>query len=150
MEKATFAAGCFWGVEAAFRKMPGVTSAQAGYTGGSTDHPTYGEVCSGTTGHAEAVELEYDPNQVTYEALLNLFWEEHDPTVPHPQRSGAKDQYRSAIFCHTPEQKAAALASKERLEDSGRYKRAIATEIAPAPPFHRAEERHQRYFEKHR
>ena len=94
--------------------------------------------------------LEYDPNQVTYEALLNLFWEVHDPTVPHPQGSGAKDQYWSAIFYHTPEQKAAALAAKERLEDSGRYKRAIATVIAPAPPFHRAEECHQRYFEKHR
>jgi len=148
MAQATFAAGCFWGVEAAFRKLPGVVSAQVGYIGGSTDEPTYRTVCAGTTGHAEAVEVEYDPARISYETLLESFWAQHNPSAAIGPGSRRKDQYRSAIFFHTPEQQAAALASRDGLARSGRYKDPIGTEIASAPEFHRAEEYHQRYREK--
>lgn len=148
MEKATFAAGCFWGVEAAFRRLNGVVSTQVGYTGGSFNNPTYEDVCSGRTGHAEAVEVEYDPSKVSYDDLLNLFWEIHDPTTPNRQGPDVGAQYRSAIFFHSPEQKAAAVASKEQLQRSGRYRDPIVTEITPASRFFRAEEYHQHYMEK--
>ena len=148
MEKATFAAGCFWGIEAAFRKVKGVVSTAVGYTGGHTKNPTYKEVCTDRTGHAEAVLVEYDPSQISYEDLLKLFWEIHDPTQLNRQGPDIGAQYRSAIFYHTPEQQAAAIASKEKLEKSGRYKRPIVTEITPASEFWRAEEHHQQYFQK--
>jgi len=148
MEKATFAAGCFWGVEAAFRQVKGVVSTSVGYTGGTSKDPTYKEVCSGRTGHAEAVEVEYDPAQLSYGELLTLFWETHDPTTLNRQGPDVGTQYRSAIFYHTPEQKAAAEASKERLQKSGRYSRSVVTEMAPASQFYRAEDYHQQYFEK--
>lgn len=145
MEKATFAAGCFWGVEDAFRKLDGVHSTSVGYAGGDTDNPTYSDVCAGDTGHAETVEIEYDPARVSYEQLLRLFWTLHDPTRP-----GRKNQYRSAIFFHTPEQQAAAQLAKTQLEMSGEPSRPVATEIRTAPAFHRAEEYHQQYSEKRR
>ena len=145
MEKATFAAGCFWGVEDAFRKLDGVHSTTVGYAGGGTDNPTYSEVCTGNTGHAETVEIEYDPARVSYGQLLQLFWSLHDPTRP-----GGKDQYRSAIFFHTPEQRAAAQSAKTQLEASGEPARPVATEFLAAPAFHRAEEHHQQYSEKQR
>jgi len=148
MEKATFAAGCFWGVEAAFREVKGVLSTQVGYTGGWVKDPSYEQVCTDRTGHAEAVEVEYDPAKVTYEDLLKVFWECHDPTMLNRQGPDFGTQYRSAIFCHTPEQRAAAMASKETLEKNGRYKRPIVTEITPAAEFYRAEEYHQQYLEK--
>ena len=148
LQKATFAAGCFWGVEAAFRQVQGVKSTTVGYTGGSFENPTYRDVCSGRTGHAEAVEVEYDPSVVSYEELLNVFWENHDPTTLNRQGPDVGTQYRSAIFYHTPEQEAAARASKERLESGGRYRNRIVTEIKPATPFYRAEEYHQQYLEK--
>ena len=147
-EKATFAAGCFWGVEAEFRKVKGVKSTQVGYTGGKTGNPTYKEVCSDLTGHAEAVEVEYDPSEAPYEELLRVFWENHDPTQRNRQGPDIGSQYRSAIFYHSPEQEAAARASKEALERSGKYSRPIATEIVPAVEFYRAEEYHQQYLEK--
>jgi len=143
-----FAAGCFWGVEAAFREVEGVTSTAVGYSGGHTVSPTYENVCSGTTGHAETVEVTYDPERVTYEALLKLFWEIHDPTTLNRQGPDVGEQYRSAIFFLIPEQEAAARASKEELRRSGRYKRDIVTEITPASAFYRAEDYHQQYFEK--
>lgn len=149
MAKATFAAGCFWGVEAAFRQVRGVISTQVGYTGGWLPNPTYEDVCTDQTGHAEAVQVEYDPTQVTYEQLLDVFWRIHDPTTLNRQGPDVGSQYRSAIFFHTPEQEAAAKASKERLQNSGRYSRPIVTEIVPASEFYRAEEYHQQYFEKH-
>jgi len=148
MEKGTFAAGCFWGVEEAFRQVKGVVSTAVGYTGGSFKDPTYKDVCSGKTGHAEAVEIEYDPSRVSYEELLSVFWENHDPTTLNRQGPDIGTQYRSAIYVHTPEQKAAAIASKENLQKSGRYKNPISTEIAPASQFYRAEDYHQQYFEK--
>ncbi len=148
MEKATFAAGCFWGVEAAFRLVKGVLSTRVGYTGGWFASPTYEDVCTDRTGHAEALEVEYDPAQVSYDDLLNVFWRIHDPTTPNRQGPDVGSQYRSAIFFHTPEQEAAARASKENLEREGRYRRPIVTEIAPAKEFYAAEEYHQRYFEK--
>lgn len=147
-EKATFGAGCFWGVESAFRKVKGVVSTQVGYSGGSFKNPTYEDVCTDGTGHAEVVQVEYDPAQVSYEALLDLFWRIHDPTTPNRQGPDVGTQYRSAIFYHSPEQKAAAEASKEKLQKSGRYKRSVVTEITPAPEFYPAEEYHQQYFEK--
>ncbi len=150
MEKATFAAGCFWGVEAAFRKVEGVTSTQVGYAGGSREDPTYEEVCTGETGHAEAVQVEYDPSEVSYDGLLAVFWEIHDPTTLNRQGPDVGTQYRSAIFFHDAEQEAAARASKEKLQGSGRFGRQIVTEIAPASTFHRAEEYHQQYLEKRR
>jgi len=148
MEKATFAAGCFWGVEDAFRQVKGVTSTTVGYTGGTTKNPTYNEVCTDQTGHAEAVEVEFDPQQVSYEQLLKLFWEIHDPTTPNRQGPDIGAQYRSAIFFHGREQEAAARASKASLETSGKFRRPIVTEIKPAPEFYRAEDYHQQYFEK--
>jgi peptide-methionine (S)-S-oxide reductase len=147
-EKATFGAGCFWGVEAEFRKVEGVVDATVGYSGGALENPTYKDVCSGTTGHAEVVEVEYDPSKVSYEELLEVFWENHDPTTLNRQGPDVGTQYRSAIFFHTPEQEAAARASKERAQD--RFKKPIVTEITPAAEFYRAEEYHQRYFEKNR
>ena len=148
MERATFAAGCFWGVEAAFRQVKGVVSTSVGYTGGAFKDPTYKDVCSGKTGHAEALEAQYDPSQVSYEALLDLFWNIHDPTTLNRQGPDLGAQYRSAIFFHTPEQKAAAIASKEKLQRSRRYRNPIVTEITPASQFYRAEEYHQQYMEK--
>ncbi len=150
MEKATFAAGCFWGVEAAFRKVEGVTSTQVGYAGGSREDPTYEEVCTGETGHAEVLQVEYDPSQVSYDELLAVFWEIHDPTTLNRQGPDVGAQYRSAIFFHDAEQEAAARASKEKLHGSGRFGREIVTEITPASTFHRAEEYHQQYLEKRR
>jgi peptide-methionine (S)-S-oxide reductase len=146
---ATFAAGCFWGVEAKFRQVPGVVDAMVGYTGGRTEHPTYKQVCTGTTGHAEAVQVTYDPAKVTYEALLEVFWRIHNPTTANRQGPDVGSQYRSAVFYHTPEQEAAARKSKAALEASARWgDRPIVTQIAPAGPFWRAEEYHQRYLEK--
>ena len=147
-ETATFAAGCFWGVEAAFRQLDGVISTQVGYIGGSVENPTYEQVCSGRTGHAEAVAVEYDPSRISYDELLNVFWENHDPTTLNRQGPDVGAQYRSAIFFHTPEQSAAARASKEKLEQSGKYKKPIVTEITAAPQFYRAEDYHQQYLEK--
>jgi peptide-methionine (S)-S-oxide reductase len=148
MAKATFGAGCFWGVEAAFRQLMGVTDTAVGYSGGTFKDPTYKDVCSGRTGHAEVVHVEYDPSQVSYEQLLDVFWENHDPTQVNRQGPDVGTQYRSVIFFYTPEQEAAARASKERLQSSGRYRRPIATEILPAGEFYSAEEYHQRYLEK--
>jgi peptide-methionine (S)-S-oxide reductase len=148
LEKATFGAGCFWGVEVAFRKVPGVTATAAGYLGGTLENPTYKDVCSGRTGHAEVVEVTYDPSQVTYEDLLNVFWTSHDPTTLNRQGPDRGTQYRSAIFYHSEAQKAAAMASKERWNASGRFSGPIVTEITPASTFYRAEEYHQRYLEK--
>ena len=147
-EKATFAAGCFWGVESAFRQAPGVIDTQVGYTGGKTANPTYKEVCTDATGHAEAIEITFDPAKVSYEKLLELFWRMHDPTSVNRQGPDVGTQYRSAVFYHSPEQKAAAEASKAALDNSGKYKAPVATQILPAGPFYRAEEYHQRYFEK--
>lgn len=148
MEKATFGAGCFWGVEAAFRKVPGVLTTRVGYLGGTLVNPTYQDVCSGNTGHAEVVEVTYDPEQVTYEELLAVFWDHHNPTTLNRQGPDVGTQYRSAIFFRTPEQEAAALASRARLDASGRYKNPVVTEITPATEFYRAEDYHQQYLEK--
>lgn len=148
MEKATFAAGCFWGVEATFRQIPGVTSTRAGYIGGHTENPTYKEVCTDRTGHAEAVEVEFDPSKVSYEELLKVFWENHDPTQVNRQGPDWGTQYRSAIFYHSPEQQAQAEASKQALDKSHRYSKPIATQVAPAPTFYPAEDYHQQYLEK--
>ena len=148
MERATFGAGCFWGVEAAFRKVPGVLSVSVGYSGGSSKDPTYKEVCSGNTGHAEVVEMAFDSSKVSYEDLLDVFWKIHDPTTLNRQGPDVGTQYRSAIFFHTPEQEASAVASKEKLQGSGRYKKPSVTEITPASDFYRAEEYHQCYYEK--
>ena len=148
MEKATFAAGCFWGVEAAFRQIKGVQATAAGYSGGSLQNPTYEDVRSDKTGHAEAVQVEYDPAQVSYEELLDVFWNSHDPTTPDRQGPDVGSQYRSVIFYHSPEQQAAATASKERVEKSGKHRRPIVTEIVPAATFWRAEDYHQQYLEK--
>ena len=147
-EKATFAAGCFWGVETAFRRVPGVLDVTVGYTGGTLAHASYEAVCTGRTGHAEAVEVEYDPARVSYEDLLRVFWECHDPTTPNRQGPDVGTQYRSAIFFHTPEQEKAARASKERLQASVRLGAPVETEITPGSAFWRAEDCHQRYFEK--
>ncbi len=148
MAKASFAAGCFWGVEAAFRQVEGVLETAVGYSGGRTESPTYESVCSGRTGHAETVEVEYDPAKVKYEQLLDVFWENHDPTTLNRQGPDVGTQYRSAIFFHSPAQKAAAEASRAKLSESGRYKRPVETEIVPVETFWRAEEYHQRYLEK--
>ena len=149
-EKATFAAGCFWGVESAFRQLlkKGVISTRVGYTGGHTKNPTYQDVCSHRTGHAEAVEIEYDPKKITYEKLLKVFWSIHDPTTPNRQGPDVGSQYRSAIFFHTPEQRKLAEESKKELEKSKRFKSPVVTEIAPAREFYPAEGYHQQYFEK--
>lgn len=145
-ELATFAAGCFWQVEASFRQIPGVRATTVGYTGGHTEAPTYEEVCRHGTGHAEAVMVEFEPDQVSYEELLDAFWGSHDPTQLNRQGPDVGDQYRSAIFFHSPEQEQAATASKEAAQ--ARFDRPIVTEITPAPRFWPAEEYHQRYLEK--
>ena len=147
-EIATFGAGCFWGVEAAFRSVPGVTDVASGYAGGNTENPTYKEVCTDTTGHAEVVEVEFDTARVSFDQLLEVLWNTHDPTTPNRQGPDMGSQYRSAVFFHTPEQQAAAEASVKRLTVSGRFANPVVTEITPAPRFYRAEEYHQRYFEK--
>jgi peptide-methionine (S)-S-oxide reductase len=147
-EKATFGAGCFWGVESTFRDIDGVIDATVGYTGGHTTNPTYKDVCTDRTGHAEVVQVEYDPAKVNYEQLLDVFWRAHDPTQVNRQGPDVGTQYRSVIFFHTPEQEQAARASKSKLEASGRFRRAIATQIEPAPAFYRAEEYHQQYLAK--
>ncbi len=148
MEKATFAAGCFWGVEDAFRAVKGVHEAVVGYCGGSTPDPTYERVCAGDTGHAEAVEVAFDPEEVSYEDLLDVFWSMHDPTTLNRQGPDVGTQYRSAIFYHDEGQKKTAEGSKASLEASGKHERPVVTEIAPALPFCRAEEYHQGYLAK--
>jgi len=149
MEKATFGAGCFWHVEEAFCHLKGVTSTAAGYMGGRLENPSYGDVHTGETGHAEVVQVEYETSQVSYEDLLEVFWRNHNPTTRNRQGPDVGSQYRSAIFYHDEKQKALAEGSKEKLEKSGKYKSPIVTEITPAPTFWRAEEYHQRYLEKH-
>ncbi|HVB58122.1 MAG TPA: peptide-methionine (S)-S-oxide reductase MsrA [Candidatus Acidoferrales bacterium] len=148
MAKATFAAGCFWGVEDAFRQVRGVTSATVGYTGGTKANPSYKDVCTGTTGHAEALEVEFDPKEVSYLELLATFWKSHDPTTLNRQGPDVGTQYRSAIFFHDAEQEAEARDSKATLEKAGIFKRPIVTAIEPASTFYRAEEYHQQYLEK--
>jgi peptide-methionine (S)-S-oxide reductase len=148
MHKATFGAGCFWGVEAKFAAVQGVSSTLVGYTGGTMPNPTYKEVCRGHTGHAEAVQVEYDPALVSYEELLRVFWSSHNPTTPDRQGADIGSQYRSAIFFHDSAQEEAARMSKETLQNSGRYKTPVVTEIVPAASFYRAEEYHQHYLEK--
>jgi len=146
MAKATFGAGCFWGVEAAFRRLDGVTDTAVGYTGGNFADPSYEDVCSGQTGHAEAIQVDYDPDKVSYDALLDYFWQIHDPTTMNRQGPDVGSQYRSAIFFHTPEQEAAAKASKARAQE--RSPKPIVTEITPAGEFWMAEDYHQQYFAK--
>lgn len=148
MEKAVFGAGCFWGVEAAFRKIKGVKSTRVGYTGGWFENPTYEDVCTDGTGHAEAVEVVFDPEEVSFEDLLEVFWNKHDPTTKDRQGIDIGSQYRSVIFFHSPEQEAVARASKEKVERSGKFSKPIVTEIVPATRFYEAEEYHQRYLEK--
>lgn len=147
--KATFGAGCFWHVEDLFQKTNGVTSTKVGYIGGNLANPTYDEVCTDKTGHAEAVQVDYDPDVVSYEELLDLFWSNHDPTSLNRQGPDIGYQYRSAIFVHDDEQKKIAEKSKEKLENSGIFQKPIVTEITPAPEFYKAEEYHQKYFQKH-
>ncbi len=148
MAKATFAAGCFWGVEEAFRQIKGLTSTTVGYTGGTMKNPSYKDVCTGATGHAEAVEVEFDPAQVSYRELLAAFFQNHNPTTLNRQGPDIGTQYRSAIFYHDAEQETTAIESKAALEKSGIFKRPIVTEIAPASEFYRAEDYHQQYLEK--
>ena len=148
LAEASFGAGCFWGVEEAFRQLPGVRETAVGYQGGTLKNPTYEDVCSGDTGHAEVIHVQFDPKETSYEKLLDLFWMEHDPTTPNRQGPDHGTQYRSVVFYYTPEQKAAAEKSKAALQTSGRFKRPIVTQIVPAPEFYRAEEYHQRYLEK--
>jgi peptide-methionine (S)-S-oxide reductase len=145
-EKATFGAGCFWGVEVAFRNVPGVVDTAVGYEGGTVANPTYEQVCSHRTGHAEVVQVEYDPEEVSYEELLETFWAEHDPTTLNRQGPDVGSQYRSVIFFHTPEQESVARASRERAQEG--LDRPIVTEITPASEFWRAEEYHQQYLVK--
>ena len=147
--KATFGAGCFWHVEDLLRKTKGVKSTQVGYIGGKLTNPTYEEVCTDTTGHVEAVQIEYDPNEISYDELLKVFWSNHDPTSLNRQGPDIGNQYRSAIFFHDEEQKKTAQKSKEELEKSGKFQKRIVTEIVPAPEFYKAEEYHQKYFQKH-
>jgi len=147
-ERATFAAGCFWGVEETFRQLPGVLDTRVGYTGGHTDEPTYRQVCGHGTGHAEAVEVTFDPTRISYDELLEVFWGSHDPTQVNRQGPDVGDQYRSAVFFHSPEQEEAATASKQRLEAGGNLSRPVATQIVPAATFWPAEDYHQQYLEK--
>ena len=147
-ENALFGAGCFWGVEATLRKVDGVVDTAVGYSGGSLENPTYQDVCTGRTGHAEVVEVHYDPSRVSFEQLLEVFWGCHNPTTRNRQGPDVGSQYRSAVFCRTPEQEEKAQASKEKLKASGKFEGPIVTEIQPASAFYRAEEYHQRYFEK--
>jgi peptide-methionine (S)-S-oxide reductase len=148
IETATFGAGCFWVVEQAFRQIDGVVEAACGYMGGHTEHPTYDEVCGKGTGHAEVVQVRYDPERVDYEQLLEAFWEMHDPTTLNRQGRDVGDQYRSVIFTHTPQQQEQAERSKQEADASGRFASPIVTQIVPAPAFWRAEEYHQQYFAK--
>ena len=148
--KATFAAGCFWHVEDLFAKTSGVTATRVGYTGGTPANPSYHDVCRDTTGHAEAVQVEYDPDKVSYDDLLRIFWENHDPTTLNRQGPDVGSQYRSAVFCHDDQQIEAAQRSKDDLSKSGRYSRPIVTEVKPAQEFYDAEEYHQKYFDKMR
>ena len=147
-EKATFGAGCFWGVEEEFRKIPGVLDAGVGYAGGTMDNPTYRDVCTDRTGHAEVVEVDFDPSVVSYDRLLDVFWNAHDPTQVNRQGPDVGTQYRSVIFTHSPDQESAARASRDRLDQSGRFRRPLATQIEPAPKFWRAEDYHQQYLAK--
>ncbi|MFO7638492.1 MAG: peptide-methionine (S)-S-oxide reductase MsrA [bacterium] len=148
LEQATFAAGCFWGVQATFDRVEGVSRTVVGYTGGQAENPDYRQVCTGTTGHAEAVLVEYDPAAVSYDALLERFWSMHDPTTRDRQGPDIGSQYRSVVFYHTDAQRQAALESRRRLDESGRLGRAVVTEVVPAARFWPAEEYHQKYFEK--
>jgi peptide-methionine (S)-S-oxide reductase len=148
MHLATFGAGCFWGVEAAFRQIDGVVEATVGYSGGTTENPTYQDVCSGTTGHAEVVQVLYDPETVSFPDLLRVFWDIHDPTTLNRQGPDVGSQYRSVIFAHTPDQEAEAYASKQQQADSGRNMGPIVTQIVPAATFYPAEEYHQRYYDR--
>jgi len=148
LETATFGAGCFWGVEETFRQVPGVKDATVGYSGGITENPTYRDVCSGRTGHAEVVQVTYDPAEVSFEQLLDVFWQSHDPTTPNRQGPDIGTQYRSAIFFHSPEQETIARKSKEARQPDGILKRKIVTEITPASTFYPAEEYHQQYLAK--
>jgi peptide-methionine (S)-S-oxide reductase len=148
MKTATFGAGCFWGVEDAFRRVEGVVNTSVGYSGGTMKNPTYEDVCSERTGHAEVVRVEYDPEIVSYEDLLDVFWNSHDPTTRNRQGPDVGSQYRSVIFAHDDSQRASALLSKAKLEASGRLRRPIVTEIVEPAPFYRAEEYHQQYHEK--
>lgn len=145
-EKATFGAGCFWGVEETFRNLKGVISTTVGYAGGNKDNPTYEDVCMDETGHAEVVEVEFDPSQISYDQLLDVFWSNHNPTTLNRQGPDVGTQYRSVILYHSPEQKAA--AEKSKTEKATKFSRSIVTQIEPAPKFWRAEEFHQRYLEK--
>ena len=147
--KATFAAGCFWHVEDLLSKTQGVKSTQVGYIGGQLSNPTYEEVCTDKTGHAEAVEVEYNPDEISYETLLDVFWNNHNPTTLNRQGPDVGIQYRSVIFYHNDEQKEIAEKSKQKLDKSGQYDRPIVTEIVPTPIFYKAEEYHQKYFKKH-
>jgi peptide-methionine (S)-S-oxide reductase len=149
MAKATFGAGCFWGVESAFRQVRGVTDVAVGYSGGAMENPTYEDVCTDRTGHAEVVEIDFDPAQVPYEELVRVFFDIHDPTTLNRQGPDFGKQYRSVIFFHDPQQEAAARKIKDELDRAGKFPRKIVTQIAPAGLFYRAEEYHQRYFEKH-
>jgi peptide-methionine (S)-S-oxide reductase len=148
-ETATVAAGCFWGVQSTFEKVPGVIHTRVGYTGGTMANPSYEDVCTDQTGHAEALEIEFDPKVVTYKQLLDIFFENHDPTTVDRQGPDAGTQYRSAIFYHTPEQKAEAEAEKATRDASGDYVGPLVTQIVPAGPFYAAEDYHQFYFDKH-
>jgi peptide-methionine (S)-S-oxide reductase len=148
MAEATFAAGCFWGVEAAFRQVQGVLETAVGYSGGDYNNPSYKDVCTGKTGHAEVVRVKFDPERVSYEELLEVFWSEHNPTTKNRQGWDIGTKYRSAIFYHDDEQKALAIESRDRLEASGKYRKPIVTEITQASEFYPAEEYHQRYLEK--
>jgi len=147
-EKATFGAGCFWGVEETFRNLKGVISTAVGYTGGTKDSPTYEDVCTDKTGHAEVVEVEFDPSQIAYDDLLDVFWSNHNPTTVNRQGPDVGTQYRSVIFYHSSEQKSAAEASSKKIDMSGRFRQPVVTKIEPSPTFWRAEEYHQRYLQK--
>lgn len=149
LETATLAAGCFWGVQAVFDKIPGVKETTVGYAGGHVEHPTYAMVCSDKTGHAEAVAIKYDPNEVSYQQLLDVFWHNHNPTTKNRQGPDVGSQYRSVIFYHDSKQKAIAEKSKKALKESGKWPDPIVTEIVPATTFYRAEEYHQKYNLKH-
>jgi len=148
MEKATFGAGCFWGVEESFRQLPGVAETEVGYLGGQTQNPSYKDVCTDETGHAEVVQVTYDPAKISYDQLLEAFWSAHDPTTLNRQGPDVGTQYRSAIFFHSPEQERLARASKEKAQASGKFRRPVVTEITPASTFYRAEEYHQKYLAK--
>jgi peptide-methionine (S)-S-oxide reductase len=148
MEKATFAAGCFWGVEAAFRQLDGVTATRVGYTGGETENPSYKQVCSGRTGHAEAVEVTFDPERISYDELLDVFWANHDPTTKNRQGWDIGHQYRSAVFFNSPEQEEAARTSAAHIDEGLHWPKKVTTEIVPATEFWEAEDYHQQYLEK--